>query len=276
MNWNDCHNRVDEGVTVGSCRMKLFLYLDDLVLLASCEQGLQQPFDRLAAACDKAWMKISTKKTKVLYLSSNPSQCTLQQVEKFKYIMVELTSDGQWNKKIDAWINKANTVLHELYCSVVTEQELWNTTKLSVFKSVLVLVLTHGHESWAMTDSVISLVEVAEMEFLWRVHSMTLCNKVCSCEICNALNVEPLLRIKRSQLWCFSHTANMPQEKLVEQVLLATSKWKQHRGLPSTRWHDYTWFLSWWGDIRTIIDCWKLGSILNPLPDVALHDQACN
>jgi len=69
-------------------------------------------------------MKISTKKTKVLYLSSNLSQCTLQQVEKFKCLRVELTSDGRWNKKIDARIIKANTVLHELYCFVVTEQEL--------------------------------------------------------------------------------------------------------------------------------------------------------
>jgi len=47
-------------------------------------------------------MKISTKSTEVLCLSTNPRQCmrqvsgnTLQQVEKFKYLAVVFTSDGR-------------------------------------------------------------------------------------------------------------------------------------------------------------------------------------
>jgi len=48
-------------------------------------------------------------------------------------------------KEIDTRIGKANAVLRELYCSVVTKQELSKTAKLSIFKSVF--VLTCGHES---------------------------------------------------------------------------------------------------------------------------------
>jgi len=50
-----------------------------------------------------------------------------------------------------------------------------------------------------MTEKVISQVLTAEMGFLRRVHGVTLRDKVRSCEIRRALNVELLLRIERSQ-----------------------------------------------------------------------------
>ena len=37
MNWINSHSRVDEGVTVGSCRINRVLFADDLVLLASSQ-----------------------------------------------------------------------------------------------------------------------------------------------------------------------------------------------------------------------------------------------
>jgi len=103
-------------------------------------------------------MKTSTKKTKVLCLTRNPRQCTLQvsdntrqQVEKFKYFRVLHTSEGRRNREIDTRIVKASAVLRELYRSVVTKQELSNTAKLSVSKSALVPILTYGLESRVMT-----------------------------------------------------------------------------------------------------------------------------
>jgi len=88
----------------------------------------------------------------------------------------------------------------ELYRSVVTQRELSNAAKLSVFISVFVLILTYRHESWAMTETMLSQVQVAEMGFLRRVHRMTLIDQVRICKIRKTLNVEPLLRIQRSQL----------------------------------------------------------------------------
>jgi len=84
-------------------------------LLASCEEGLQHALDRLSVACDQVGMKISTKKTEVLCLFKNPSQCTLQvssntqqQVKKFKYGGVVFASDGRQDKKIDKRVCKPN------------------------------------------------------------------------------------------------------------------------------------------------------------------------
>jgi len=120
----------------------------------SFQQGLQHAFDRFSAACDRAGTKITTEKIEVLCLSRRPRQCilqvngnTLQQVKTFKYPWVVFTSDGSRNKEIDTRIGKANTVLRELYCSVVMKREFSKTEKLSIFKSVFVPILTFGHES---------------------------------------------------------------------------------------------------------------------------------
>ena len=65
------------------------------------------------------------------------------------------------------------SVLRELYCSVVAKQDLSNTAKLSVFKSVFVSILTYGHEFWVMTEKILFQVEAAEIGFLRRVQSVT-------------------------------------------------------------------------------------------------------
>jgi len=56
-------------------------------------------------------------------------------------------------------------------------------------------------------------VQVTEIRFLRRVPSEQFHDKVRSCEIRGALNVEPLLfRIERSQLRWFGHVTRMPRE----------------------------------------------------------------
>jgi len=73
----------------------------------------------------------------------------------------------------------------------------------------------------------------------WRIHGVTLRDKVRSHEICKALNVETLLQIERFQLRWFGHLSRMPRKRLAKQVLLATRTGERLRGRPRTRWSDY-------------------------------------
>ena len=78
------------GVKIGDCSVRRLLFADDLVLLDSTPNGLQQALDRFSDACSVARMKISTN-TETMCLSRQPKQCSLQidgvplkQSEKFK------------------------------------------------------------------------------------------------------------------------------------------------------------------------------------------------
>ena len=72
----------------------------------------------------------------VLCLSRRPRQCTLSvsgnalQLVNHVPIGAVFTSDGRQNKEIDTRIGKANEVLRELYCFVVTKRERSYTAKL--------------------------------------------------------------------------------------------------------------------------------------------------
>ena len=74
MNWINSHNRVDEGVTVGSCRIKRLRFADDLVLLESSQQSLPKAIDRFSAAWHRPGVKISAKNTEVLLYVSLQTQ----------------------------------------------------------------------------------------------------------------------------------------------------------------------------------------------------------
>jgi len=70
-----------------------------------------------------------------LCLFRDPGQCTLQvcsntvqQVDKFKYLGVVFTSD-KMRREIDTPVVKANAVLRERYCSVVTKREFSTTAQ---------------------------------------------------------------------------------------------------------------------------------------------------
>ena len=112
-------------------------------------QGLQHACDRFSTECDQVGTKSSAKKIEESCLLRRPRQCflqvsrnTLQQVEAFKYLGVVFRSDESRNKGIDTLIGKANAVLREFYCSVVTKRELPKNANISVVKSVFLPILT--------------------------------------------------------------------------------------------------------------------------------------
>ena len=174
----------------------------------SSQQGLQHAFDRFSDACDQAGTKISTKKIEVLCLSRRPRKCVLQvsgnilqPMETFRCVEVVFTSDRSRNKGIDTWIDNANAVLRELYCSVVTKRELSKTAKQLVFKSIFVPILTCGHKSCSRwRQRILSKEQTAEMGYLRRVLGVTLRDKEHRSEIRKARDVKALIRIERSQL----------------------------------------------------------------------------
>ena len=97
--------------------------------------------------------------------------------------------------------------------------------KLSVFKTIVVPILTYRHDSWTITERVRSLIQASEMRFLRKIEGVTLLYKKRSSDIRKYLNFEPLrLRIERSQLRWFGHVSRMSQERLPKQSLLARMK----------------------------------------------------
>jgi len=96
-------------------------------------------------------------------------------------------------------------------------------------------------------------VQAAEIGFLWRVHSLTLSEKMRSCEFRKDLNVEPLLlRMERSQLRWFDRASKDNRGKSC-----CLHSWES--GPEVVQGSDYTsdhcFVTSWDGASKTNWDC---------------------
>ena len=180
-------------------------------------------------------------------LSRYPVQCsfqtngvTLQQTEKFKYLGVVFSSDGRQNNELDTRIEKVSAEMRQLYRSVVLKQELYTKAKLSVFRSVFVLILTYVHECWVMTERVRFRVQAVKMGFLRNVRGLFLLDKVKSTETRHSLNIKPLLfRIEQLQLRWYGHVTRMSHEQTAKQLMDAFPSGKRPIVQPRTRWQNY-------------------------------------
>ena len=131
-------------------------------------------------------------------------------------------------------------VFSSLYRSVVVKRELSFRTKLSIYRSVYLPVLTYGHELWVVTERMRSRVQAAEMRYLRRVAGLTLRDGVRSSAIREDLEVESLLlRVERSQLRWFGHLIRMSPGRLPVELFRARPIGRRPRGRPRTRWRDY-------------------------------------
>ena len=132
------------------------------------------------------------------------------------------------------------TEMSQLHRSMVLKRELCTRAKLSIFRSVYVLILTYGHECWILNEKVRSRVQAAETGFLRRISGLTLLDKVKSADIRESLNIESLLlRLERSQLRWYGHVTRMSQERTAKKLLCSTPIGRRPRGRPRTRWRDY-------------------------------------
>ena len=75
--------------------------------------------------------------------------------------------------------------MRALHYSVVMKRELSEKAMLSIFKTVFVPIISYGHESWVVTESVRSQVQTSKMRFLQRIEGVALLNKECNSEIEN-------------------------------------------------------------------------------------------
>jgi len=179
MNLKHSRSQVDEGATVGSCRINRLLFADDLVLLASSQHSLQHVLDRFSAACDRAGMKISTKITEVLCFSTNPRQCMLRAAIHCK----------RWSSSTQGWYLRvaeggAKRLIHGLvklmqfwvsFIALRSQNGSFQTPQSCQFSIGLCFdpYLSYGQESWVKTERISSLVQPPEMGFLRRVHGVT-------------------------------------------------------------------------------------------------------
>ena len=124
------------------------------------ESDLQIIGNKFAEASRLFGLTISLSKTEVLFqpapaaaahrptISIDGAQ--LKTVDDFKYLCSVISSDGSLNKGISARICKASQALCRLKTRVPNQHNIRRSTKLKVYRAVVLTSLLNGCETWTL------------------------------------------------------------------------------------------------------------------------------
>nr|VZH96378.1 unnamed protein product [Spirometra erinaceieuropaei] len=139
------------------------LFADDCALNTTSEEEMQRSMDLFSAACENFGLVINTQKTVVMHqpppnsatpanappqISVNGTQ--LQVVENFPYLVSTLSRNTKIEDEVSNRISKASQAFGRLQSSLWNRHGLQLSTKLKMYKAVILPTLLYGAETWAV------------------------------------------------------------------------------------------------------------------------------
>ena len=146
------------GVQVGTEKVALLLYADDIVLLSDSEEGLQNMLDKLYEWCSKWKMSLNIDKTKTVDFRNKKQQCTnhqftfgnqdIQMTSQYKYLGIVLDEFLDYNVTADILADSAGRALGAVIGKTKQFKDLGFNTFSKLVKSGVIPVLNYGSEIW--------------------------------------------------------------------------------------------------------------------------------
>ena len=141
----------------GSVLIQDLEYADDMALVSDSMGTLEEVLRSLASVCSGVGLSISSKKTKILAVLPSPSPCPpphpvslkpweqpVAVVEEFEYLGSMITKDCTLDREVNVHISKASRTFGSLYRVLWSRNNIKNSTKMHLFKSVVLATLLYG------------------------------------------------------------------------------------------------------------------------------------
>ena len=217
------------------------LFADDCAIMAHRESDLQIIVNKFAEASCLFGLTISLGKTKVLFqpapaavahrptISIHGTQ--LKMVEDFKYLGSVISSDRSLDKEIRARICKASQAPGCLKTRVLN-QHIRQSTKLKVYRAVVLTSLLYGCETWTLYRRHLKQLEHFYAHSLQTILNIKWQDRVSNLQVfdmAEATSIEAM--ILKSRLRWVGHVIRMEDNRPKQLMFgeLASGKQKQGR-----------------------------------------------
>ena len=227
-------------------------YADDMATMDNTKLGLQETTDLLCKYSAYSGLKVNAKKTKTMAISKSTAQrpytkeCTLditvdgnpvEQVSHFTYLGNVISSDGTLDRELSARIQKASGAFNQLG-SIWNNRNIYTSTKIRIYKSAVVTILTYGSETWNTTQKQMKRIEVFHQRCLRRILKIKWFHRVRNADVLNQAQItsaETLISAMRLR-W-FGHVVRMPGDRLPKFLVdWKPNHGKRSRGRPRKSW----------------------------------------
>ncbi|KAI8516323.1 hypothetical protein Bbelb_049040 [Branchiostoma belcheri] len=205
------------------------LFADDCALLAHTEAALQAVVRHFATACKAFGLTISLKKTEVLY--QKPPRETyvhpqisieghpLNAVEHFTYLGSVISNDATVTKDVDSRLGKASSSFGRLQKRVWKNHSLRLSTKIQVYRAVVVTTLLYGAETWVLYRKQVKLLERFHQRCLRCIMGIKWQDYVTNTEVLERANLQSMeAMLMTRQLRRAGHLARMKDSRMPKAV----------------------------------------------------------
>ena len=151
-------NLIDSDIMVDDVKVSILLYADDIILLASSEEKLQEMLNKLHSWCTKWRLSVNADKTKVLHFRNNPQtrstfvfRCGESKVDyesSYKYLGFWFDEHLDLSKSVREITKSASRALGAVYTNYLNAGGMTYDVYNKLIESIVEPVLFYGSGIW--------------------------------------------------------------------------------------------------------------------------------
>ena len=227
------------------------MFADDCALVGHTYEDIQHIVNCLDRSTKRFGLSISLKKTEVLFQprpgsNYNPPPVMIgdhpmSYVSNFKYLGSFLSNNATVDADVSHRITKASAAFGKLYNRLWQRHEIKLTTKVAVYKTVVLSVLLYGRESWTLLRRNLKSLESFHLRCPRRICGIQWTDCIPNTEVlsrCNISGIESF--VMKCQFRWAGYMSRMPNDKIPKQLLLGQlEQGHRHQGGPKLRYKDF-------------------------------------
>lgn len=232
------------GFRIGGRRISNLIYADDIVLIATSVEELQDLLNRIMDAGKEYGLAINVEKTKTMSLNGNETKIMcdgqrLEQVHRFRYLGSWIEDVAECKTEVKARLAMGTTVLAHM-TKVWKSHDVSKETKIRLMKALIWPVATYGCEAWTYKAEEVRRIEAFEMRCYRRILRVPWTDKRTNQWVMEnaGKDRELLASVKKRKLQYFGHVCRRNGDSLEKMVMLGMVSGKRKQGRPRARWID--------------------------------------
>ena len=238
------------GLSVHGYKITNLRYADDIDLVSTSSEQLQQSLDEVTKRANKAGLKVNVGKTKYMTFGEQhpPTPIKVEDkevdtVEEFEYLGSLITWDNDCSKEIKRRIGKA-------YGALSGFNKLWNSkaislgTKIKVLRACVFSILLYACETWTLKKTDVTKLNAFEMKCYRRLLNIRWFHRISNDEVWQRVSMEDSTKknivqtVMQRKLRFFGHICRMPDHRLIKTTIFGIIEGNNKRGRPKREWLD--------------------------------------
>ena len=159
-------------------------------------------------------------------------------MSQFKCLKKILSSDNTVEAEVESRINRASQVFRNISKLVWYQPKIRISTKVKLFKSVILPILLYGSETWNLLQHNIQRLQVFVNRCLRIITGTSLWDKMRSTQLGNKANIDRVdVMIQKRRLQLLGHVERMHDNRLPKNLLSKIRNGRRNQSRKKQRWY---------------------------------------